>query len=372
MTNLDSVLVTGGAGFVGSHAAAYYADHGVSVTVLDNLSRVDTLETATNERNTAAYNWSYLTEKYPSVTLIEGDVRDLDTVASAVEGVDGVVHTAGQVAVTASLENPRTDFSINAGGTLNVLEAARRADSDPAVAFASTNKVYGNNVNDVPVAEGDTRYRYDDPAYEDGISESMSIDGCEHTPYGCSKLAADLYVQDYAARGVVNAAAFRMSCIYGPRQFGNEDQGWVAHFAISALEGEPITIFGDGKQVRDVLYVEDLIRAYDSFLSAPEGKPAVYNVGGGPENTTSLREFLDRLESVTGRQSNTTFDDWREGDQRVYISDISRAERELDWSPQVSFETGVDRFVDWYTTQSTTDIGSGPTETTAGEPNGEV
>lgn len=208
---------------------------------------------------------------------------------------------------------------MNALGTFNVLEAARKADSDPAVALASTNTVYGDNVNDVPVREAETRYWYDDPAYDAGIPESLSIDDCEHTPYGVSKLAADLYVQDYADRGVVDAAAFRMSCIYGTRQFGNEDQGWVAHFALSTLRDEPLTIFGDGKQVRDVLYVTDLIRAYDAFLSDPEGKSGVYNVGGGPDNTTSLLEFLDLLEEKTGKRTDISFDEWREGDQKVYL-----------------------------------------------------
>jgi len=188
--------------------------------------------------------------------------------------------------------------------------------------------VYGDNVNGIPVREEDTRYQYDDPDYQDGIPESLSIDDCEHTPYGVSKLTADLYVQDYADRGEVDAAAFRMSCIYGTRQFGNEDQGWVAHFAISTLRDEPLTIFGDGKQVRDVLYVKDLIRAYDAFLSDPEGKPAVYNVGGGPENTHQLTEFLDILEDETGRRTDISYDEWREGDQKVYVSDISRARNE--------------------------------------------
>ncbi|MFB6219132.1 MAG: NAD-dependent epimerase/dehydratase family protein [Halobacteriaceae archaeon] len=348
MSTLDSVLVTGGAGFVGSHAAAYYDERGTDVTALDNLSRVDTLETADESRNTAAYNWEYLQEHHPGVDLVEGDIRDADALADTVEGHDAVVHTAGQVAVTASLEDPRTDFEVNAEGTFNVLEAARQADSDPAVAFASTNKVYGDNVNAIPVREEERRYWYDDPDYEAGVPESLSIDDCEHTPYGVSKLAGDLYVQDYAARGVVDAAAFRMSCIYGPRQFGNEDQGWVAHFALSTLRDEPLTIFGDGKQVRDVLYVEDLIRAYDAFLSEPEGKPAVFNMGGGADNTTSLLEFLDLLEETTGKRTDIGFDDWREGDQKVYVSDISRAREELDWEPTVAFEEGIERFLDWY------------------------
>ena len=344
----DSVLVTGGAGFVGSHAVEYYAERGASVTALDNLSRVETLETADQSRNTAAYNWEYLEREYPSVDLVRADIRDEERIEDMVEGHDAVVHTAGQVAVTASLSDPRNDFEVNAEGTFNVLEAARKADSDPAVVVASTNKVYGNNVNDVPVREAEHRYWYDDPDFEEGIPESLSIDGCEHTPYGTSKLAADLYVQDYAARNELRAAAFRMSCIYGPRQFGNEDQGWVAHFAISTVNGEPLTIFGDGKQVRDVLYVKDLIRAYDAFLSDPDDKPAVYNMGGGSENTTSLLEFLDLLEAKTGERTDVTFDEWREGDQKVYVSDISRARERLGWEPRVDFDDGIERFLEWY------------------------
>lgn len=345
---VDSVLITGGAGFVGSHAAEYYDERGSSVTVVDNLSRTETLDDADESRDTAAYNWEYLRDHHPEVTLVEADVRDEDRMVELVAGHDAVVHTAGQVAVTSSLADPRTDMEVNVEGTLNVLEAARQADSDPAVAFASTNKVYGHNVNAIPVREEETRYWYDDPEFDEGVPESLSVDGCEHTPYGVSKLAADLYVQDYAARGEVDAAAFRMSCIYGPRQFGNEDQGWVAHFALSALRDEPLTVFGDGKQVRDVLYVKDLVRAYDAFLSDPADKPAVYNVGGGAGNTTSLLEFLDLLEAKTGERPEVGYDDWREGDQRVYVSDVSRAREELDWRPEVDFEEGVDRFLDWY------------------------
>jgi CDP-paratose 2-epimerase len=341
------VLVTGGAGFVGSHVVEYYLDAGASVTALDNLSRVDTLADADDSLDTAAYNWEYLDREYDGVEFVTADVRDYDAVKRHVAGKDAVIHTAGQVAVTASLEDPRTDFEVNALGTFNVLEAARTADTDPAVVVASTNKVYGNNVNDVPVREEESRYWYDDPAYDSGIPESFPIDGCEHTPYGTSKLAADLYVQDYAARGMVDAAAFRMSCIYGPRQFGNEDQGWVAHFALSALRDEPLTIFGDGKQVRDVLHVEDLVRAYDAFVQDPAGKPAVYNVGGGPDSTTSLVEFLDLLEAETGGRPPLTYEDWREGDQKVYVSDISRATQELDWKREIPFDEGIEQFLRW-------------------------
>lgn len=344
----ERVLVTGGAGFVGSHAVEYYAKQGTTVTALDNLSRTQTLESADESRDTAAFNWNYLDETYPEVERIEADVRDLDRLVEVVDGHDAVVHTAGQVAVTTSLEEPILDAMVNVRGTLNVLEAARRADSDPAVVFASTNKVYGNNVNEVPVTERETRYWYDNEDYYNGIPETFPIDDSEHTPYGVSKLAADLYVQDYAYRNELDVAAFRMSCIYGPRQLGNEDQGWVAHFTLSTLRDEPLTIYGDGKQVRDVLYVTDLVRAYDAFLSDPESKPPVYNIGGGAKNTTSLVEFLDLLEGKTGNRTDVSYDNWREGDQRVYVSDIKRAREHLDWEPQVSFERGIERYLDWY------------------------
>lgn len=357
MTTLDSVLVTGGAGFIGSHTAEYYAERDVDVTVLDNLSRINTLDSADESRNTAAYNWKYLHRAFPEIEFVQSDIRDAETLEEIVAGKDGIVHTAGQVAVTSSLNDPHLDRSVNIKGTLNVLEAARKADSDPAIVYASTNKVYGNNVNSVPVREMDTRYWYDDSQYEEGIPESFSVDGCEHTPYGVSKLAGDLYLQDYVSRNKVSAAAFRMSCIYGPRQFGNEDQGWVAHFALSALRNEPLTIFGDGKQVRDVLYVKDLVRAYDSFLSDPSDKPTVFNIGGGSLHTTSLLEFLDTLETLVERPT-VSFDDWREGDQKVYVSDITRAKNELEWEPKTSFREGIEQYLEWYKNAEFTASGS--------------
>lgn len=342
------VLVTGGAGFVGSHVATYYAEKGADVTVLDNRSRAETLA-VDGRRDTGAYNWRYLAKHYPGVDRVEADVRDAEEVEDHVEGHDAVVHTAGQVAVTASLRDPRLDFDVNARGTLNVLEAARKARSDPTVLFTSSNKVYGDNVNEIPIREDESRYRYDDPAFEDGIPKSFPVDGCAHTPYGVSKLAADLYVQDYAERHELTAAVFRMGCIYGPRQFGNEDQGWVAHFAICAANGEPLTVFGDGKQVRDALYVTDLVRAFDAFLSDPADKPVVYNIGGGPTNTISIRECLDVLDATVQSPLDVSFEEWREGDQWVYVSDVSQARDALGWTPRVGFADGIDRFLEWYT-----------------------
>lgn len=334
------ILVTGGAGFVGSHVSEYYARRGDEVTVLDNLSRGDTLKTA--DKGVSSYNWNYL-KNVENIELVSGDIRRNDEVIRAAVDVDVIIHTASQVAVTSSVEDPRTDFEINALGTFNVLEAARKSGNSPAVVYCSTNKVYGENVNQIPVKEEKTRYVFDDLA---GVPETLSIDLCEHTPYGCSKLAGDLYVQDYAKLYGLKTAVFRMSCIYGTRQFGNEDQGWVAHFVISTLRGKPLTIYGDGKQVRDILYVSDLVVAYDSFLNSNE-KGAVYNIGGGPRNTISLLELLDLLEEETGKKSEVTFSDWRPSDQKVYISDITKAEKELGWEPKTGPNEGIERLIRW-------------------------
>ncbi|MFB6295059.1 MAG: NAD-dependent epimerase/dehydratase family protein [Candidatus Nanohaloarchaea archaeon] len=342
------VLVTGGAGFVGSHVAEFYAGKGDKVIALDNLSRAEVLADASSDKNTPKYNWNLLKEM-ENVDTVKEDVRNAEAVEELAEGVDAIVHCAGQVAVTSSLEDPREDFSTNAEGTFNVAEAARKSGTDPTVVFTSTNKVYGDNVNDIPVALDGDRYMYDDPAFADGIPESLSIDDCEHTPYGASKLAGDIYLQDYADRNEIDAAIFRMSCIYGTRQFGVEDQGWLAHFIISTLQDEGLTIYGDGKQVRDVLWVDDLVRAFDSFIQDPEQTDhTVFNIGGGNDNTLSLLELLDILEEETGQRTDIDFGDWREGDQKVYISDIRRARKELDWEPEVGPREGVKRFLEWY------------------------
>ncbi len=336
------ILVTGGSGFVGAHVSEYYAKKGDDVIVLDNLSRGETLKSADKSESSINYNWNHL-KNFENIELIRGDIRKAEEVKKAAEDVDAIIHTAAQVAVTSSVEDPRTDFEINALGTFNVLEAARLSSNNPAVVYCSTNKVYGENVNQISVKEGETRYVFEGM---EGVPETLSIDLCEHTPYGVSKLAGDLYVQDYAKLYGLKTAVFRMSCIYGTRQFGNEDQGWVAHFVISTITGKPLTIYGDGKQVRDVLYVSDLARAYDLFLESNK-KDTVYNVGGGPKNTISLLELLDLLEEETGKKSEISFSDWRPSDQKVYISDISKAERGLGWGPEVNVRDGIKKLIAW-------------------------
>lgn len=336
------ILVTGGAGFVGSHVAEYYAKKGDEVVIFDNLSRSILL--GYDALNTV-YNWDYL-KKYNNIDRIKGDIRDIGTIETASKDADVIIHAAAQTAVTTSVKDPRTDFEINALGTFNVLEAARKSKSNTSVIFCSTNKVYGDNVNKIPVKEQDKRYVFNDPNYKKGIPEMFSTDLCEHTPYGTSKFVGDIYVQDYSHVYGLKTAIFRMSCIYGERQFGVEDQGWVAWFVIATLTNNPITIYGDGKQVRDVLYIQDLIKAYDLFMKG-NLKQEVFNIGGGSENTLSLLELLDLLEELTGMRAKISYANWRPSDQKVYISDIGKIKEKLKWKPEVNPRDGVNKLVGW-------------------------
>ena len=335
------ILITGGAGFIGSHAALHFAERGWDVRILDNLSRGRLLH---KEDPNARHNWDRLGSQ-SRIERIEGDVRVAADVEAAVDGVDAVLHAAAQTAVTTSTVDPATDFETNALGTFRVLDAIRRTGRTAALLYCSTNKVYGENVNNVPLEEDEQRYRFAGP-HASGIPEEFGIDLCEHTPYGCSKLTGDLYVQDFGHLFGLRVGIFRMSCIYGTHQFGLEDQGWVAWFVIAALRGAPLTVFGDGKQVRDVLWIDDLVAAYDSFLERGP-KIGVYNMGGGPELTLSLRELLAQLESRLGRPVPRAQGPWRPSDQKVYVSDIRKAKRELSWEPRVAPAEGVDRLLAW-------------------------
>lgn len=330
-----NILITGGAGFIGSNYAARCIARGEKVTIFDNLSRQG-----------ASLNLEWLKSTYgaDSFQMIVADVRDADAIRDAAANVEVVVHLAGQVAVTTSVMKPREDFEINALGTFNVLEAARASGNNPAVLYASTNKVYGG-MEEVRVDEMATEYRYAD--FPQGIPETQPLDF--HSPYGCSKGSGDQYVRDYHRIYGLPTVVLRQSCIYGTRQFGVEDQGWVAWFVIAAVTGRPITIYGDGKQVRDVLFVEDLMDAYDAALgNLAVSAGQVYNVGGGPDKTMSIWvEFEPILERLLGRPVPTSRGDWRPGDQRIYVSDIRKAQRELNWTPRVGVAEGVERLYRW-------------------------
>lgn len=328
-------LITGGAGFIGSNYAARCLARGEKVLIFDNLSR-----------NGADLNIEWLSDKYgrESFTLVKGDVREADEIRKAAKGAVRIIHLAGQVAVTTSVKDPRTDFEINAMGTFNTLEAARASGLKPAFIYASTNKVYGGMEN-IEVVEQDTRYAYMN--LPEGAGEDQPLDF--HSPYGCSKGSGDQYVRDYFRIYGIPTIVMRQSCIYGIRQFGIEDQGWLAWFIIAAVTGRPITIYGNGKQVRDVLFIDDLMDAYDSAFSRyAQVAGQVFNIGGGPQNTISVwLEFKPILERLLGREIVTKTRGWRPGDQPVYISNIQKASDLLNWQPKVGVESGISRLFHW-------------------------
>ena len=344
---MGNVLVTGGAGFIGSHVAEYYANKEIidKVYVIDNLSRGKLLKKEIKDYD---YNWNYL-KKYPKIDLIKNNICDFDFLKDFFQekDIDTIIHTAAQTAVTTSILFPIPDFENNIIATFNLLEAVRLTETDPAMIFCSTNKVFGENVNKCEVIEENQRYRFS-KEFSNGISEKFSIDLCEHTPYGASKLCSDIYFQEYGHLYGLKSAVFRMSCIYGTRQFGVEDQGWVAHFIISAITGKKLNIYGDGKQVRDILYVSDLIDVYDSFIQKAEKiKHNVFCIGGGIENTLSLIELINILEDELNIKMDYKFSDWRPSDQKVYISDIRKASKILNWTPKVKPREGIKLLIDW-------------------------
>ncbi len=328
------VFITGGAGFIGCNLADHHLRGGDEVTIFDNLSRKGTDS-----------NLAWLREHHGDrLSFVHGDVRDFEALRGALPADAGrVYHMAGQVAVTTSVTNPREDFDINAYGTFNVLEAVRNGAPQAMLFYASTNKVYGG-METVSTVETDTRYWYRDHPY--GISEDQPLDF--HSPYGCSKGCGDQYVRDYARIYGLRTVVMRQSCIYGTRQLGVEDQGWVAHFCIAARLGRPITIYGNGKQVRDVLWIDDLVAAYDAAARTDGAAGQIYNIGGGRGNAMAVwAEFGPMLEELSGHRIPVTYAGWRPGDQPLYISDIRKAERGLGWQPQVSMQEGVERLWRW-------------------------
>jgi len=332
------ILITGGAGFIGCNAAKRFIDKGYEVAVLDNLSRKGSKE-----------NLGWLKQQ-GEFEFIDCDIRDYAKVKKIFvpkglreNSIDVVLHLAAQVAVTTSVLNPVEDFQINVLGTFNLLEAVRENKLDPIFIYASTNKVYGG-MTDIKVIEKNGRYEYE--SLPEGISENRILDF--HSPYGCSKGAADQYVRDYSRIYGLRTVVVRQSCIYGYRQFGVEDQGWVAWFTIAASLDKPITIYGDGKQVRDVLFIDDLVDAYEKAIDNIEtASGKIYNIGGGPNNKMSLLELISFLKRFLNKKIEYSFSDWRPGDQPVFVSNIEKARDELSWKPETDVETGVKKLSDW-------------------------
>jgi CDP-paratose 2-epimerase len=335
------VLITGGAGFIGTNVTTRVLADGGEAVVLDDLSRAGVKANLRTLRSLGAGR---------RLRVVVADVRDRGALRRALDGVDTVFHFAAQVAVTTSVDEPRHDFEVNLGGTFAVLDEVRACATPPALLFTSTNKVYGDMLDLVTVRDGDRYVPADRQLREHGISEARPLSFC--SPYGCSKGGADQYVLDFAKSYGIPSVVFRMSCIYGPHQCGNEDQGWVAHFLLQAMAGKPITIFGDGRQVRDALYVDDLVAAMALAVDGVDrfGGQA-FNMGGGPANTISLLELLALVEELNGRAPSVSYDAWRIGDQRTYVSDTRRFRAATGWSPKVGVREGVERLHHWFLEQ---------------------
>jgi CDP-paratose 2-epimerase len=330
------VLITGGAGFIGCNLADRLASEGHPVIVYDSLARPGA------ERNLA-----WLKSRWGErITPVIADVRDEEALERAVRDAAAVFHFAAQVAVTTSLEDPLHDFSVNLMGTVRLLDLLRRRETPPPVIFASTNKVYGDLADIELEVRGEGYVPSDAHFRKSGVDETRPIDF--HTPYGCSKGAADQYVLDWRRSFGVPSCVLRMSCIYGRRQMGTEDQGWVAHFAIRALEGEPVTLYGDGRQVRDILDVRDAVEAYvQAWRRIDQVQGRALNLGGGPDNAASLLQVISHIEGLTGRKVNLSHAPWRQGDQRWYVSDPRRAQRELHLGQFRPWRDGVTDLVRW-------------------------
>lgn len=330
-------LITGGAGFVGTNVAERLLREGETVLIFDNLARPGV------ERNL-----EYLCETYGNLVQVEiADVRNSHLVRDAVHRASRIFHFAAQVAVTTSIELPRLDFDTNVRGTLNILEAMREMQAPPPLLFTSTNKVYGA-LEEVGLKANTTRYHPIKRRYAEGIDEQHRLDF--HSPYGCSKGSADQYVLDYARTYGLRAVVFRMSCIYGPHQFGNEDQGWVAHFLIQHLQKRPLTLYGDGRQVRDILFVGDLVEAMlAAFASIDSLRGRAFNIGGGATNSISLLELLPKIERMAGRPCRYSFADWRQGDQKYYVTDTGLFRELTNWQPATAIDFGLEQLFAWVT-----------------------
>lgn len=330
------ILVTGGCGFLGSHVCEYYRKQGDEVVSFDNLTKHELMRTGYKVNDTRYYNWDLLDEM--DVDLVEGDIRSKEEVLGAAEDCDYVVHTAAQPAMTIGIEEPGMDLETNVQGTFNVLEAGRKYDI-PVVNCSSIH-VYGNGINET-IEEGETRFTRDPPAIDE---EYPILDG-KLTPLHASKRSAEIYVQTYIDTYGLEAANFRLTGMYGPRQFGGEDHGWVANFVIRTLLGLPITVFGTDKQVRDILYVSDAVKAFNAFYE--HKKPGMYNIGGGVDNIISLGECLDMIREISGVEQDINYEPKRKGDLWYFVCDITKAKQNLGWTPEVSNREGLEKLINW-------------------------
>ena len=330
------VLVTGGCGFIGSHVCEYYVQKGADVIAYDNMTKYELMRTGYATDAARDYNWDFLSKL--GVTLIKGDVREFDELMKAAKGCDFMIHTAAQPAMTISMESPDLDFSVNVLGAFNVLEVARRLKI-PLVNCATIH-VYGNKINET-LGEEDTRYTRRPAAIDE---DHPTVEGTL-TPLHASKRTADLYVQAYIDTYGLEAASFRLTGLYGPRQFGGEDHGWVANFVIRTILGMPITIYGTGKQLRDILYASDVAKAFDAFYKTR--KPGIYNIGGGIDRAISLLECIELIREITGKEPIVKYAPPRLGDLLYFVCDISKARKELEWEPEVSTKEGVSGLIDW-------------------------
>lgn len=330
------ILITGGAGFIGSNIADALAARGEQVLVLDNFARTGAEENA-----------EWLRSRHPGrITIERADIRNPVSIDSAVRRAGAVIHLAAQVAVTTSVESPSEDFEINARATVGLLELLRRRNPDAPLLFASTNKVYGKLFDRAQVVLRNGRHEPTDGRYVFGVDESTPLD--LYSPYGCSKGAADQYVRDYARVYGLRTVVLRMSCVYGPRQFGTEDQGWLAHFLIRAIRGEPITVYGDGRQVRDVLYIDDAVDAWLRVLDRIDRTAGlIFNLGGGPQNAVSLLEAIDLIGTRRAKRPALRFEPERPGDQPWYVSNTAALDAAIEWRPRTAVQPGLQRLADW-------------------------
>jgi CDP-paratose 2-epimerase len=336
------VLVTGGCGFLGSHVCEFYSKRGDEVICYDNMTKYELERVGYGAEASREYNWIFLENL--GITMVREDIRDFEKLLEYCQGVDYIIHTAAQPAMTISVENPELDFSSNVRGTFNVLEAARRLDIP--VASCGTIHIYGNRINET-LTETATRYTREPVA----IDETHPVVEGTLTPLHASKRSAELYLETYIHTYKVHAASFRLTGIYGTRQFGGEDHGWVANFSIRAVQERPVKIFGTGKQVRDIIYVTDVVRAFHAFYEG--GEPGIYNIGGGPEYSTSLLECIDLIGEIRGTQPDVRFEKDRHGDLRYFVCDINKAKKVLHWEPEIPPQEGIRKLLDWIEQEKT-------------------